>query len=284
MRMPIRLRDRDTQTRYVVDLAGGKVYSDRKEQGAISQANQVHGALADRVLASAREYCDFFDVVPGNMTPDGKLEVRGSLTRGEHDAFASGRTVASERPALLLHLDFFDGDLDGRITLAENYAGWRRLGLPWLAASFKALTSSLLFGSIKAGLAIELDRLDGMRYASVTRVYDAAGRIDQAKLDAYLAAFDAAGRPLGFGEVIELLDRSSATGFVSRSQFKSLFQVCERLNKGSKVITRSQFRGLFDGSLLWLAASTPDNAGRRAQAFPTSTQGARGWSARGART
>lgn len=283
MRTPIRLRDRETHTHYVVDVAGGKVYSDRNEHGGISQASRVHGDLADRVLVGAREYCHFFDVVPGNTTPDGKFDVRGSLTRGEHAAFASGRTVASERPALLLHLDFFDGDLDGRITLAENYAGWRRLGMPWLAAILKALTSSLLFGSIKAGLAVDLDRLDGMRYASATRIYDAAGRIDQAKLDAYLAAFDAAGRPLEFGEVIELLNRSSL-GFVSRSQFKSLFQVCERLNKGRKVITRSQFRGLFDGSLLWLAASTPDNAGRRAQALPTSTQGARGWSARGART
>jgi hypothetical protein len=30
------------------------------------------------------------------------------------------------------------------------------------------------------------------------------------------------------------------------------------------VVTAAQFRGLFDGSLLWLAACTPDNAGRRA--------------------
>jgi hypothetical protein len=39
------------------------------------------------------------------------------------------------------------------------------------------------------------------------------------------------------------------------------------MNAGSNAVTKAQFVGLFDGSLLWQAASLPDNAGRRARAF-----------------
>jgi hypothetical protein len=37
------------------------------------------------------------------------------------------------------------------------------------------------------------------------------------------------------------------------------------MNAGRSVVTQAQFEGLFDGSLLWLAASMTNNAGRRAR-------------------
>lgn len=252
----LRLRDSATGTCFIVDLAAGKVYADRHERRSIGSEDEIRGDAAERALKSAQQNAELFELaIPGNTTFDGKFHVCGALTRPERLAFDGGERVPSERPALLQHLDFFDRDLDGKITLAESYGGWRRLGFSRPGALWKTLTAALLLGSVGARMAIELARVGGKRYAGGTGIYDAAGRIDRGRLDAYLAAFDAAGEPLSFDEMVALLQQHSVKGAVSRAQFRSLFSVCKRLNRGRKVVTREQFIGLFEGSLLWLAAA-----------------------------
>jgi hypothetical protein len=268
METALRLRDCTTQTYFVVDMEARQVYVDRAERGSIGPEDKISGDIAERVLDSACGYQKLFArPVPGNRTPDDKFEVRGCLTRSERAAFAAGHSVPAERAALLLHLDFFDRDLDGKISLAENYRGWRCLGFPKLAALGKAALSAALFGKVLAKFAVDIERIGAKRYAHNTGLYDNAGRIDQARLAEYLAFFDAKGEPLTFDETLTLLRKLSAPGFISRSQFRSLFSVCKRLNKGAKVVTKAQFRGLFDGSLLWLAAATTNDAGRRPQDY-----------------
>lgn len=258
---PLRLRDAQTGTCFIVDSAGGKVYADQDDEGQVGAGQEVRGDLARRALESAAEYREYFEVaVPGNATPDLRYKLRGRLTQAEHDQLNAGEKVSTERTALQLHLDFFDHDLDGRITLAENYVGWRRLGFSRLGALVKAVESGLVFGWRHWGTI----RVKGIeRYQDASGIYDKNGSLDEARLKVYLAEFDARRRPLSFDEVIALLDQHGAKGKVSRHQFGSLFEVCARLNNGEKVVTRAQFRGLFDGSLLWLAASTPRNDGRR---------------------
>jgi len=259
--MQIRLRERDTGTVYVVDTTARTVCADLEERGRVSLADRADLRLAERALASASEYAEYFvRAIPGTRTPDGKFFVRGALTRAEAAELAAGREVPTERAPLRLHLDFFDPDLDGRITLAENYRGWRGLGFSRFAAALKALFSALVFG----GPTIRLDRIRSQRYGG-TGIFDRKGRIDEARLAPYLSEFDAAGGELGFEQVFEALERHSTGGIVSRLQFRSLFAVCRRMNGDRSVVTRTQFVGLFDGSLLWLAASMPDNAGRRAR-------------------
>jgi hypothetical protein len=198
--------------------------------------------------------------VPGTKTPDGRFFVRGPLTQRERAALEAGGDVPTERPALKLHLDFFDPDLDGRITLGESYRAWRGLGFSRFDAAVKTLFSALFFG----WPAIEIDRIGARRHAG-TGIFDRQGAIDEARLAPYLAQFDAAGGELRFGQVFDLLERHSPKGVVSRAQFGSLFAVCKRQNGNRDVITKTQFNGLFDGSLLWQAASTPNSAGRRAR-------------------
>lgn len=253
----LRLADCATGTRFIVDLGSGAAYADTREEGWIGRDDAVGGALAERVLASAREYEALFErAVPGNRTPDGKFEVRGALTREEHVAFAEGRDVPAERAALLLHLDFFDRDLDGAITLAENYRGWRRLGFSRLRAAVKAALAAALFGRILAGFSIDVERIGERRYARSTGIYDRAGRVDASRLEPYEAAFQAASGRLGFEQTIALVRAQSAAGAVSRGQFRSFLSICRVLNRGERVVTQAQFRGLFDGSLLWLAEAT----------------------------
>ncbi len=264
MILPIRLRERASQAYFIVDTESGKVYADKNGDGRIHAEEEVAGAKASDLLASARAYKRLFDEpVPGNRTPDERYDVRGPVTQEEQKQLATGGAVDAERSALLLHLDFFDADLDGKITASENLAGWKRLKFGTAGALVKTGMSAAVFGRVREGMAIDVESIGAHRYASTTGIYDAAGRIDHARLDEFLAAFDTAGRPLSFDEVIVLLDRMSAKGTVSRGQFRSLFSVCKVLNKGAEVITREQFRGLFDGSLLHLAAATTDSEGKR---------------------
>jgi hypothetical protein len=259
--MHIRLRDCATRTYFVVDTTARTVYADLKERGAVRRGDEPDAALAERALESAAHYAEYFArAVPGTQTPDGKFFVRGPLTQAERAALGAGADVPTERSALQLHLDFFDADLDGRITLRENYRAWRGLGFSALGAAVKALFSALFFGRPT----IEIGRISAKRYAS-TGIFDPRGGIDQARLAPYLAQFDAAGGEVSFEQVVDLLKRHSPGGTVSRLQFGSLFAVCKRQNGNRKVITKAQFTGLFDGSLLWQAASMPNRAGRRAR-------------------
>jgi hypothetical protein len=239
--MFLRLRHLESGKYFVIDVASGTVYAG-------------DFALAERALASAREYAKrFARAVPGNLTLDGAFEVRGPVTRAEQAELAAGRPIPQERTALQLHLDFFDLDLDGSIALAESFAGWRGLGFALFPALLKTALSAIFFG-----------RAARRRYSGTTGIFDAQGRIDGARLREYLAEFHAAGGSLSFEDTIALLNRKSARGFVSRRQFGSLFEVCRRLNN-AEIITQAQFKALFDGSLLWRAASMTNRAGRRAR-------------------
>jgi caleosin-related protein len=247
--MQIRLREPGAATGFIVDMKAGKAYGDG-----------LAPALVERAVASASDYARYFvRPVPGTATPDGEFLVRGGLTRREAAALAAGRQVRPERTALELHLDFFDLDGDGTISLTENYRGWRALGFSRVAAVLKALLAALFFG-----FRIDTDRIARRRYAS-SGIFRKDGGIDQTRLAPYLAEFDDAGGELSFAQALSALERHSDPGLVSRGQFRSLFAVCKRMNGGRGVLTKAQFAGLFDGSLLWQSASMTNNAGRRAR-------------------
>jgi hypothetical protein len=251
----LRLRECATGELFIVDLAAACVYGRAAPKANVDRGNEIRGEAASPILQSALTYHATSELaVPGRKTPDGRFEVRGPLSRKEREHFHAGRGVPAERAPLLLHLDFFDRDLDGRIGLFENYRGWRRLGYGRLAAARKTAFSAALFGWA-SGFSIYVDRLQGKRFAGNTGIYDASGSINHLRLDQYCAEFRAKGGQLDFDEVMALLRRNAASGFVSARQFKSLFEVCQRLNNGARVVTEAQFRGLFDGSLLWAAES-----------------------------
>ena len=72
--MQVRLRDGDTGTYYVVDTAARTVCANLEERPRVSRADAVAGALAERALAAATEYEEYFArAVPGTRTPDGKF-------------------------------------------------------------------------------------------------------------------------------------------------------------------------------------------------------------------
>ena len=191
---------------------------------------------------------------------------RGRLNSRESDRFNAGEGIRGRRSALAEHLDFFDqSPADGMISVRENFSGWRALGFGWFRAALQTFLSSVLFGRIAAGFAIDIDRISEKRKGGNTGIYDANGEVDPLRMQRFLEDFDRAvkeARTLAISQekVRAIIDRHAHLGRVSSGQFRSLFSVCERINNG-KTITREQFQMLFEGTLLVHAASYPGRNG-----------------------
>lgn len=260
----MRLREAGTGRSLIVDTAAGRAFSDTDGDGKIGRGEALSAEQAQAAVAAAREVERLFvAAIPGTITPNADFEVRGPVSAAEARAFASGQALPVEREPLKQHLDFFDGDGDGKMTLRESIRGFRAVGMSPISAVVKAVGAGVIFGRLKEGFAVDVEKIaTGRRYAASTGIYDRDGRIDEARLSEYLDEFAKKGGSLTQDEVMGLLARKAQAGTVSKNQFKSLFTVCEKLN-GDKTVTAAQFRGLFDGSLLWLAASVADEQGRR---------------------
>ena len=265
----VRIYDREGRRHYVVD-AGERIYADngadwliRRDTPADPQRHPVA-----RLRAAAKFFDDYF-LAPfsGIATDDGRFVSRGRLNSKEAGQFDAGMGIPCRRPALKEHLDFFDREpADGRITLRENFRGWRALGFGWFRAALQTFLSSLLFGRIADRFAIDIERIGEKRKGSSTGIYDANGELDPKRLAVFLGDFDRAANRCGTLAISHdaakaILRRHARLGMVSSGQFRSLFALCERINDG-KTITREQFEMLFEGSLLIHAASFPERDGR----------------------
>jgi hypothetical protein len=155
----------------------------------------------------------------------------------------------------------------------------------------KALGSDLLFGkehpkenlsttikgAVAGGLvggvigARDVSTSQPRRMTDSTGIYDANGNVRQDVLNQYLDAFGPQrNSALNEDQVVAVLvkqtkkaTKKGALGFVEHAydnevfklQFKSLFDLCEKIN-GKRTVTREQFSGFFDGSLLYMAAQS----------------------------
>ena len=265
----VRIYDQRDQRHYVVE-AGERIYTRNGADSLIRRetpADPQRHPVAE--LRAAAKFFDAYFLVPfsGIATDDGRFVSRGRLNVQEARTFDAGQGIPGRRSALKEHLDFFDQEpADGRITLRENFRGWRALGFGWFRAALQTFLSSVLFGRVADRFAIDIERIGEKRKGGNTGIYDASGEVDPARLAAFLADFDRAAAQAGTlaipqDEAKAIIDRHAKLGMVSSGQFRSLFAVCERINDG-KTITRAQFEMLFERSLLVYAASFPERDGR----------------------
>jgi hypothetical protein len=258
----IRMFDRERQRFVVVDLEKKTAWADKDHDGKVLAEEKLTGADLERALRGAAQIDDLFvSAVPGTRTPDDAFDVAGVASKSELAALHAGKSVDATRGELKMHLDFFDKSGNEKASPKEVYEGFRATGFGPVNAAVKTGLVAVLFGKMKDGFDVDIAQIAVHRYASSTGIYDKNGRIDEAKLTSYLAAFDAKGGTLTHDEVIALLNEKGA-GTVSKGQFKSLFTVCKKMN-GDDTVNKTQFRGLFDGSLLWQAASVTDSEGHR---------------------
>lgn len=247
---------------FIVD--GEMVYADIDGDGKISKNERYNGPAAAALIGAARHFNDFFDApFPGARSLDSQVTSGGRLNEKEMARFAADpKGVIAKRPDLMGHLDFFDrAHSDGMITLGENYRSWRDLGYGVLKSVVLTLGSAAVFGRLRDGFAIDVERIVEKRLKGSSRIYGPDGNVDRARLAEFAAMFGTSG-VLTHQQLRAALAQKVTLGSIPRRQFESLFLLTERIN-GAKTVTREQFLGLFDNSLFWTVVSLPRASGGR---------------------
>jgi len=264
----VRIYDTQGKRHYLVEDCE-RVYTNRDGDPLLHKdtaADPSRHPVAE--LRGAAKFFDEYFLAPfsGLATNDGRFLSRGRLNSREAKQFNAGEGIRGRRLALAEHLDFFDqSPADGMITVRENFFGWRALGFGLFRAALQTLLSSVLFGRVADGFAIDIDRISEKRKGGNTGIYDANGEVDPPRMQLFLDDFDRATKEAGTLSISQeearaIIERRASLGMVSSGQFRSLFKVCERVNNG-RTITREQFQMLFEGTLLVYAASYPGRDG-----------------------
>ena len=187
---------------------------------------------------------------------------------------------SSFRTALQKHVDFFDTNHDGKITLSDTYRGLRRLGLGAArSAAFAGVINAALGSSTSgaASLTVDAERIHAGKHGSDTGVYDRSGRFSLASFRQLFTRFDADGDgALDGGELTRLLagNRTDLVGHLgSKAEFGLLLDVAGEDSNGRKVLTRERLERFYDGSLFYELAEQV--AARRARDW-TALRGAIG--------
>ncbi len=262
------LRLYDTVANRHVIVHDGRVYADRNRDRRIARDEAAgEDLLRDRhaaLVEAAAYFVRYFDIhAPGAVNQDGSVACGGALDAVERAEFESAAGTPEHRTRLAEHVAFFDRRHRGRISPGDGYRGWRALRFGVVGALVQAAASALVFGWRHGGTIVIAD-LGRSRPSSPTGIYDRDGQIDQARWAQFRKAFERAavdGR-LSERQARSVIAAEVTLGRIPRRQFESLYRVCWTMN-GGKTITIDQIRWLYDGSLLYRAASHADETGRR---------------------
>jgi len=169
---------------------------------------------------------------------------------------AAGATGSGARTALQKHVDFFDTDHDGLITLLDTYRGLRRLGVGTLRSAAFAGVINAALGSATSGtpsLTVDAGRIHAGIHGSDTGVYDRDGRFSRSRLTRLFARYDPEGNDtLDAGQLGRLFadHRTDLVGHLgSRAEFALLLELAGEERGGRRVLTRERLEQFYEGSL-----------------------------------
>lgn len=167
-------------------------------------------------------------------------------------------TPRRARTALQKHVDFFDTNHDGKITLLDTYRGCRRLGYdPVRSFAFAGVINAAL-GTSTSGfpsLTIDTRRIHAGKHGSDTGVYDKQGRFSAARFKRLFERHDLdRDGALSRGELSRLLtrNRTDLMGHLgSKAEFTLLFDLAGEMKGGRKLLTRERLLDFYNGTLFY---------------------------------
>jgi peroxygenase len=195
----------------------------------------------------------------------------------------SGRTIrrrppaarsapnSGARTALQKHVDFFDTNRDGKITLSDTYGGLRRLGLGAARSAVFGGVINAVLGTTTSGapsLTVDASRVHAGKHASDTGVYDKRGRFVQRSFDRLFFRYDDDGDGALDGKELARLFAGNRTDLLghlgSAAEFKLLLHLAGEDRHGRRVLTRERLERFYNGSLFYQLAD--EVAARREKA------------------
>jgi peroxygenase len=205
------------------------------------------------------------DEVKGRVKKAGRARVPAHIRKRVSVPDSGSRT------ALQKHVDFFDSDRDGKITLLETYQGLRRLGLGAARSALFGGVINAALGSSTSGapsLTVDANHIDLGKHASDSGIYDEQGRFVQRSFDRLFALYDEDGDGALDREELSRFFERSRTDLLghlgSMAEFGLLLTLAGEDRKGRKVLTRHRLELFYDGSLFYQLAD--EVATRRADA------------------
>lgn len=194
------------------------------------------------------------------MTNRGVGKLKGMKRRGD----LGTQSAPGSRTALQKHVDFFDADGNSRITLAETYGGFRRLGFGCSRSALFAGVIHLALGPTTSGfptLTIDSRRIHLGKHSSDTGIFDSLGHFQAASFNRRFNESDEdRDGALTATELSRLLARRRTDWIghmASWAEFSLLFGLAGETRGTEKVLTRERLASFYDGSLLHqLAANT----------------------------
>ncbi len=169
------------------------------------------------------------------------------------------------RSALQKHVDFFDTNNDGRISLSDTYRGLRRLGLGAARSAAFAVVINVALGWPTSGapsLTVVTKRIHLGKHGSDTGVYDKAGHFSLPRFKRLFDRHDADGDgALGREELARMFarNRTDLIGHLgSKAEFGLLLDLAGEPRNGRKVLTRERLERFYNGSLFYQLAEEVD--------------------------
>ena len=193
-----------------------------------------------------------------------------SSDRFESSSEDSSTAVASPKlTPLQKHLQFFDLDGDGSISVSENIDSLRQLvGYSSLKHYILAPIINLIFGTLTRGypsFSIDISNIEAGKHEGSSDIFDAEGNIDNSNFDALFSQYDANNDGA--------LDKSEIEAFVSRNakttlgkiavkaEFPLLLRIAgedQEVNGiTEKVLTKARLRKFYNGDLFYEIAGRP---------------------------
>lgn len=165
---------------------------------------------------------------------------------------------SGSRTALQKHVDFFDTNRDGKITLSDTYCGLRRLGIGALRSAAFASVINAALGSSTSGfpsLTVDAERIHAGKHRSDTGVYDRNGRFSLTRFRRLFTGYDTDGDGALGGEELARLFADKRTDLIghlgSMAEFRLLLALAGEDRDGRKVLTRERLERFYNGSLFY---------------------------------
>jgi hypothetical protein len=181
-----------------------------------------------------------------------------------------------DRPPLMRHIDFFDKNKNGELTVGEIAGGLEQMGFGKMKANLIALGTVLVRGPATTGklnLKIDINNAMKSEQAGATHLFQKDGTVDMAKVEDFIKAlnpknkaritqadFAAYGKKLAQDHVPGNGALDKVKRFGQREQFKiawdGIFGIVGRKGPdGKSYLTNDDMRWFYDGSLFYRRAA-----------------------------
>ncbi len=213
-------------------------------------------------------------VVPESNTPS-PVNTSAPVVLESSDSFESSSEDSSTAVAspkltpLQKHLQFFDLDGDGSISVSENIEALRQLaGYSSLKHYILAPIINFIFGTITRGypsFSIDISNIKAGKHEGSSDIFDAKGNIDDSKFDALFSQYDINNdAALDKAEIEAFVSRNAKTTFgkiAVKAEFPLLLRIAgedqEVNGTTEKVLTKARLRKFYNGELLYEIAGRP---------------------------